>query len=164
MGNLHPHPDLLFSEIRNKQSLAFLSPFFNSVLSFFSTTLSLCRWKKSWEKGARRRHRGGSLTKERTERKKWRSRRWHLSAVAIKACALKRGQSIQLSASTSHQASWRQLKMSGRAQTGSSGSSEGNRRITGDFSSESIITDSEKKKCHESLRFGQNDGKITSLI
>lgn len=36
----------------------------------------------------------------------------HFSAVVIKACELKRGQSIQLSASTSHQASWRRLKMS----------------------------------------------------
>lgn len=61
----------------------------------------------------------------------------HLSAVVIKACVLKRGQSIQLSASASHQTSWRRLKMSCRVQAASSGCWE-SERATGGTSQESL--------------------------
>lgn len=96
------------------------SALFYPLLSSLSlSTLFLCRDKKkkkkrkSWE----RRLRGDYENKTGGEKS---GEGVHLSAVVIKACALKRGQSIQLSASTSHQASWRRLKMSRRVQAASS--------------------------------------------
>lgn len=111
-----------------------------STTSFSLSTLSLCRWKKLWEK---RRQKRGRLKRTRL-REKLRGGGWEfgfLSAVVIKACALKRGQSIQPSASTSHQASWRRLKMSCLVQAASLGRWERE-----SFSKESIITAAEDRK------------------
>ena len=71
-------------------------------------------------KGDRRRRRGERQTKVRTEREKLKEVGGHSSSVVIKVSTLKRGQSIQLSASTSRQASWRRLKMRSWGQAASS--------------------------------------------
>lgn len=93
--------------------------------------------------GEKRRQKRGRLKRTRL-REKLRGGGWefgYLSAVVIKACALKRGQSIQPSASTSHQASWRWLKMSCLVQAVSLGRWERE-----SFSKESIITAAEDRK------------------
>lgn len=118
-ASFHPHLVLHPVQAGAHKALPLLVIQLFSVLSHAASPHQVSRFVGERNHGKKEKKVGESQTEEDWERKIEGMGGVHLSAVVIKVCALKRGQSIQLTAFASHQGSWRRLKMSSLNQTAS---------------------------------------------